>query len=158
VAETTSFIVNGAPQASERDPGTPLLYVLRNDLGLKAARFGCGQGLCGACAILVDDVAVHACDTPLWSVSGKHVVTAEGLLEGDALGRVQQALVDERAGQCGYCLTGIVMRIEGALRAPAPATREGIIEALKRNLCRCGAHPRILKAVDRLLARQEAAR
>ena len=157
MTEATAFIVNGAAQASERDPQTPLLHVLRNDLGLKAARFGCGQGLCGACTVLVDDVAVHACDTPLWSVAGKQVVTAEGLLEGGALGRVQQALVDERAGQCGYCLTGIVMRIEGALRAQAPATRERIVQALARNLCRCGAHPRILKAIDRLLARQEPA-
>jgi nicotinate dehydrogenase subunit A len=144
-----ALTVNGVRHESAVDPDTPLLYVLRNELGLTGARFGCGLGLCGACFVHVDGAVVASCDTPLWSVEGKAVVTVEGLAPGDALHPVQQAMLDEQAAQCAYCVTGVLMSGAALLeRSPHPDRAE-VVEALERNLCRCGAHNRMVRAVLR---------
>jgi nicotinate dehydrogenase subunit A len=137
------FTVNGALREIDADPETPLLYVLRNDLGLLGARFGCGIGLCGACFVHVDGVSVPSCDTPVWSLEGKSVVTVEGITPHP----VQQAFLERQAAQCGYCVTGIIMTAAALLDRephPSPAT---VTEALDRHLCRCGAHQRMVTAV-----------
>jgi aerobic-type carbon monoxide dehydrogenase small subunit (CoxS/CutS family) len=132
------------------EPETPLLYVLRNDLKLKGARFGCGLGLCGACTVLVDGKPVQSCDFPLSAAAGKAVLTIEGLSTNGRLHPLQQAFVDEQAAQCGYCVTGIIMTAKALLDAnPQPSEAE-IRAALKGNLCRCGTHQRILRAIQRV--------
>jgi nicotinate dehydrogenase subunit A len=138
-----SFLVNGVRREVDTDPETPLLYVLRNDLGLMGARFGCGLGLCGACFVHVDGEPVPSCDTPVWSLEGKSVVTVEGLTPHP----VQQAFLDEQAAQCGYCVTGIVMTAAALLdREPHPDERR-VAEALDRHLCRCGSQQRMVRAI-----------
>lgn len=135
--------VNGELHEVGADPETALLYVLRDHLDLKGTRFGCGLGLCGSCLVLIDGQAVYSCDTPLWSAEGKAVTTVEGLRGHPVTG----ALVDEQAAQCGYCISGIVVAAAELLRHnPDPAEAE-VREALDRNLCRCGAHNRIVRAV-----------
>ena len=139
--------VNGAQVVVETEPDTPLLSVLRNDLDLKGARFGCGVALCGACFVQVDGAVVPSCDTPIWSVQQKSVVTVEGLAEGDDLHLVQQALLDAQAGQCGYCLSGLLVSA-AALLDTDPQPHEGaVLEAFERNLCRCGVQRRIVGAI-----------
>jgi nicotinate dehydrogenase subunit A len=138
--------VNGASRSVEAHPGTPLLYALRNELGLAGSRFGCGSGQCGACFVLVDGKPIASCDLPLWSVEGKKIMTIEGL---GGRHPVQKALVAEQAAQCGYCMSGIVMSAVSLLqRNPHPSDRE-IREALDKNLCRCGSHNRVVRAVLR---------
>lgn len=135
--------VNDTEHTVERDPDTPLLSVLREDLGLTAAKFGCGIGLCGACTVLVDDRPTHACDTPMWAVDGKRIRTVEGLRDHP----VQRAFVAEQAMQCGYCIAGIIMT-SVALTERVPDPDEATVrQALDGNLCRCGAHNRIVRAV-----------
>ena len=141
--------MNGRDHEVAADPVTPLLYVLRNDLGLKGTRFGCGTGHCGACAVLVDGRAVRSCIAPLESVAGRRVTTIEGLSAGGTLHPVQQALLDEQAGECGYCVSGIVISAKALLDAVPRPTVTQIREALDGNLCRCGAHQRFLRAVAR---------
>jgi nicotinate dehydrogenase subunit A len=137
------LLVNGVAREVDADPETPLLYVLRNDLGLMGARFGCGLGLCGACFVHVDGVAAPSCDMPIWSLEGKSVVTVEGLTPHP----VQQAFLDEQAAQCGYCVTGIVMSAAALLeREPHPDERR-VAEALDRHLCRCGSQQRMVRAI-----------
>jgi nicotinate dehydrogenase subunit A len=139
--------VNGAGRTVACDPDTPLLDVLRHDLQLSGPRFGCGLGLCGACFVLVDGQARSSCDLPAWAAEGRQVTTVEGLLDGGTLDAVQQAFIDEQAAQCGYCTSGMVVSAVALLRASrSPAERE-VREALERNLCRCGAHRRIVGAV-----------
>ena len=138
-----SLTVNGMVREVEADPDTPLLYVLRNDLGLVGARFGCGLGLCGACFVHVDGVAVPSCDTPVWSVAGKSVVTVEGISPH----RVQRAFLDEQAAQCGYCVTGIVMTAAALLERDPHPGEETVTAALDRHLCRCGAQQRMVRAI-----------
>jgi nicotinate dehydrogenase subunit A len=139
--------VNGAEHTIDCDPDTPLLYVLRNDLGLTAAKFGCGLGLCGACNILVDDVPTHSCDTPLWSVEGKDIVTLEGLGDATRPHPLQQAFITEQAMQCGYCVAGIIVTAAALTdREPNPDEKT-VRAALDGNLCRCGAHNRIIRAI-----------
>ncbi len=147
--QTFHLTVNGRSVDVTADGDTPLLYILRNDLGLKGARFGCGEGLCGSCTVIVDGRAINSCDTPLWSVDGKRVETIEGLADGDTLHPVQKAILAEQAGQCGYCLSGIIMRAKAFLDVTPEPSRAQIAEALDPNLCRCGAHDRILRAVQR---------
>jgi len=113
------------------------------------ARFGCGLGLCGACFVHVDGAVVASCDTPLWSVDGKAVATVEGLAAGDDLHPVQQAILDEQAAQCAYCVTGVIMSGAALLRRSPHPDRAEVVEALERNLCRCGAHNRMVRAVLR---------
>jgi nicotinate dehydrogenase subunit A len=144
-----ALTVNGERREIDADPDTPLLYVLRNDLGLLGPRFGCGMGLCGACFVHVDGAVVPACDTPLWSVEGKTVVTVEGLAPEGELHPVQQAMLAEQAAQCAYCVTGVIMSGAALLaRSPRPERAE-VVDALERNLCRCGAHGRMVRAVLR---------
>ncbi len=146
---TTTIDVNGARHAVAADPETPLLYVLRNDLKLKGARFGCGLGMCGACTVLVDGKPVQSCDFPLSAAAGKSVTTVEGLSAEGRLHPLQQAFIDEQAAQCGYCTTGIIMTAKALLDAnPSPSDAQ-IRAALKGNLCRCGTHQRILGAIKR---------
>jgi nicotinate dehydrogenase subunit A len=145
----TQLEVNGERRSVSAGPDTPLLYVLRNDLGLVGSRFGCGNGQCGACFVIVEGRPVPSCDTPLWSVENKSVTTVEGLAEGGELHPVQKALLAEQAAQCGYCISGIAVAAAAFLsRNPNPSEQQ-IREALDRNLCRCGAHNRVVRAVLR---------
>ena len=146
---STILNVNGSTHAVDADPETPLLYVLRNDLKLKGARFGCGQGQCGACTVLIDGKAVQSCDLPVSAAAGKAVTTIEGISTNGRLHPLQQAFVGEQAAQCGYCITGIIMAAKGLLDANPRASDAEIRTALKGNLCRCGTHHRILRAVRR---------
>src|SRR6185295_19740721 len=136
-------------------PDTPLVYALRNDLQLKGTRFGCGTGHCGACTVLVDGRPVQSCEAPLWSAAGKEVTTVEGLGSRDKPHPLQQAFLDEQAAQCGYCINGILMNAAALLRENKNPTDEEIAAALDRNLCRCGTHVRILRAI-RKAARKAA--
>ena len=139
--------VNGASRALLCEPDAPLLDLLRHDLGLSGPRFGCGLGLCGACFVLIDGQARSSCDFPAWAAEGRQVTTVEGLLDGETLDAVQQAFIDEQAAQCGYCTSGMVVSAVALLRGNhAPSERE-VREALDGNLCRCGAHRRIVGAV-----------
>jgi nicotinate dehydrogenase subunit A len=141
--------VNGADREVSAAEDTPLLYALRNDLGLKAARFGCGTGQCGACFVLIDGRAVASCDTPLWSAVGKTIVTLEGLGTPERPHPLQCAVIDEQAAQCGYCLSGILVSAAALLAQNATPAEADVRAALDRNLCRCGSHNRLVRAVLR---------
>ena len=138
--------VNGASRDVEAHPDTPLLYVLRNDLGLAGTRFGCGSGQCGACFVLVDGRPTASCDLPIGSVSGKKILTIEGL---GGRHPVQKALIAEQAAQCGYCMSGIVMSAAALLSQKPKPTEQEIRTSLDKNLCRCGSHNRVVRAVLR---------
>ena len=139
--------VNGVQHAVEAEAETPLLYVLRNDLQLKGTRFGCGSGLCGACTVIIDGKAVQSCDIPVSAAAGKSITTIEGLGTVEKPHPLQQAFIEEQAGQCGFCLSGIIMSTQALIESnPSPSDAE-IREALARNLCRCGTHQRILRAI-----------
>jgi nicotinate dehydrogenase subunit A len=146
---TVHLTVNGEPRQVDDDPDTPLLDVLRGSLGLRGARFGCGQGLCGACAVLVDGRTIISCETPLWSVAGTSVTTVEGLATDGRLHPVQQAVLDEQAGQCGFCLSGLVVRAAALLAEQPRPDEAAVAEALDRHLCRCGIQRRMIAAVVR---------
>ena len=142
--------VNGRDVVVTAPPDTPVLFVLRNDLGLVGAKLGCGGEQCGACRVLVEGEARYACATEVGSLEGKRLVTVEGLRRGDTLHPVQQALLDHNAAQCGICLSGIVIAAVALFdRTPRPSRAE-IREALSPQLCRCGAHPRVLRALEAL--------
>jgi nicotinate dehydrogenase subunit A len=143
------IIVNGIEREVTSDPETPLLYVLRNDLGLKGTRFGCGEGTCGACMVLVDGEPVQSCDVPLATVAGRQIRTVEGLADGSRPHPLQQAFIAEQAAQCGYCTSGILISACALLERNSSPTRHEIAEALDPNLCRCGSHWRVLLAVER---------
>jgi nicotinate dehydrogenase subunit A len=145
----TELEVNGQRRSVSAGPDTPLLYVLRNDLGLVGSRFGCGTGQCGACFVIVEGKAVPSCDTPLWSVSGKKITTVEGLAKGGELHPVQKALLEEQAAQCGYCISGIAVAAVAFLSRNRHPSESEVREALDKNLCRCGAHNRVVRAVLR---------
>jgi nicotinate dehydrogenase subunit A len=149
--------VNGAERVIECEPDAPLLDVLRQDLGLSGPKFGCGAGLCGACFVLIGGRARSSCDFPAWAAGGQDITTVEGLLDDGTMHPVQQAVVDEQAAQCGYCTSGMIMSAVALLRAnPEPAEAE-VRSALDGNLCRCGSHQRIVRAVLRAVARSTAA-
>ncbi|MEJ3749863.1 (2Fe-2S)-binding protein [Actinomycetes bacterium KLBMP 9797] len=139
--------VNGEPRAVTASPDTTLLDVLRNRLGLVGSRFGCGQGLCGACFVLVDGTAVPSCDVPMWSAADRDVTTVEGLAEDGALHPVQEAFLAEQAAQCGYCVSGMLISAAALLARDPHPDEAAVAAALDRNLCRCGAHPRMVRAV-----------
>jgi aerobic-type carbon monoxide dehydrogenase small subunit (CoxS/CutS family) len=141
--------VNGHDHQIESDPDTPLLYVLRDELKLNAAKFGCGLGQCGACTVIVDGKAVLSCVTPLLLLNGKQVTTLEGLGTIDAPAPIQRAFMEEQAAQCGYCIAGMMMRAQALLQRNSKPTDEQIRSELQTNLCRCGTHMRILRAVRR---------
>jgi nicotinate dehydrogenase subunit A len=147
VTEPFRLRVNGMDTEVRAAPDTPLLSVLRNDLGLMGTRFGCGLGQCGACFVRLDGAVVPACDTPLWSVADRSVVTVEGLAPDQELHPVQQALLDHQAAQCGFCIAGIAVRASALLEEDPAPDAETVARALDRNLCRCGAHRRIIAAV-----------
>ena len=148
-AERFTFQVNGTEHTLEADGKTPLLDVLRNTLGLKGTRFGCGAEQCGACFVLVDAHAVASCKTPLWAVERKSVTTVEGLGRPEAPHPLQQAFIAEQAAQCGYCTSGMLISAAALLeRTPRPSEAE-VKQALDRNLCRCGCYNRIVRAVLR---------
>jgi nicotinate dehydrogenase subunit A len=141
--------VNGRSHEVETDGATPLLYVLRDDLGLNGAKFGCGLGQCGACTVLMDDKPVLSCITPITVAEGRRITTLEGLGTLDNPGAVQRAFIAEQAAQCGFCIPGMIMRAEALLRRnPQPSDKE-IRGHMSPNLCRCGTHMRILAAVRR---------
>jgi nicotinate dehydrogenase subunit A len=139
--------VNGHLRYVDADDDTALLYVLRNHLGLKGTRFGCGLGVCGACSVLVDGHPVYSCDTPLWSMKGKEVTTVEGLGDEGKPHPVARAIVEQQAAQCGYCMSGIVVSAARLLATNAEPTEAEVRAALDDNLCRCGAHNRVVRAV-----------
>ena len=147
------LVVNDRPCRVEAEPETPLLYVLRNELGLKGTRFGCGLGQCGACTVIVDGAAVQSCDVPLSAVSGKRITTIEGLAEDGKLHPLQEAFIAEQAAQCGYCASGIIMTAKALLDSQPNPTEEEVRAALTGNLCRCGTHSRILRAIQRVAER-----
>ena len=149
MTERVTLRVNGRAHEVAAEPSTPLLYILRNDLGLKGTRFGCGAGHCGACTVLVDGNAVQSCDTPLWSASGREITTIEGLGSAEHPHPLQQAFLGEQAAQCGYCINGIIMSAAALLKRTPQPTDAQIAAALDRNLCRCGTHVRILRAIHR---------
>lgn len=148
-ATTFRLRVNGGERSVQADENASLLDVLRNACGLKATRFGCGSGECGACHVLVDGVSVPACDTPAASVQDKAIVTVEGMAQEGRLNRLQQAFLDEQAGQCGYCLSGILASATALLAREPQPTEAQVKQALDGHLCRCGAHHRIVRAVLR---------
>jgi nicotinate dehydrogenase subunit A len=146
------FTLNGQATSLEVDPDRTLLDVLRNTLGLKASRLGCGLGQCGACTVILGDHAVTSCDTPMWSGAGKSVTTLEGLGTRDAPHPLQAAFIEEQALQCGYCTSGMLMRAAALLqRDPQPAESD-IKAALEGNLCRCGVQNRVVRAVQKACA------
>ena len=141
--------VNGKSQAVDAEPDMPLLYALRNDLQLNGPKFGCGLAQCGACTVIMDGVAIRSCVTPVAAAQNKAVTTLEGLGNTKRLHKIQQAFVDEQAVQCGYCINGMIMTAKALLdKNPKPNDAQ-IKEALAGNLCRCGTHIRILRAVKR---------
>jgi nicotinate dehydrogenase subunit A len=141
--------VNGRDHDVDVEPDTPLLYVLRNDLRLNAAKFGCGLGQCGACTVLVGGEPVFSCLTPVMLLEGKPITTLEGLGTADRPGPIQQAFIDEQAAQCGYCIPGMMMRAQALLQRNPQASDAEIRDHMQPNLCRCGTHMRILRAVHR---------
>lgn len=153
---TYELEINGTPRAVTAEADTPLLSVLRTELGLSGPRFGCGAGECGACRVLVDDQSMPACDTPVWAVAGKAVTTIEGLGSESDPHPLQSAFLKEQAMQCGYCVSGILISAAALLRRVARPTEDEVRAALDRNLCRCGAHNRMVRAI--LAASAEMAR
>lgn len=158
MSDPVEFRLNGSACRVHAEPRLSLLQALR-DQGHTGTRFGCGQAQCGACHVLIDGRSQPACDTPLWAVAGKAVTTVEGLAEDGRPGVLQQAFIDEQAGQCGYCLSGILVTATELLRSRPDPSEAQVRQALDGHLCRCGAHNRIVRAVLRAAARlrQEAA-
>jgi nicotinate dehydrogenase subunit A len=142
-----NVLVNGRHEEVHTEPDTALLYVLRNHLGLKGTRFGCGLGLCGACFVLIDGRPAYSCDTPVWAVEGREVITVEGLGTPQRPHPVARAIVGGQAAQCGFCISGIVIAAAALLARNDDPTEDEVRTALEGNLCRCGAHNRIVRAV-----------
>jgi nicotinate dehydrogenase subunit A len=141
--------VNNREHEVAADPQTPLLYVLRNELSLNAAKYGCGLGQCGACTVVIDGVAVFSCVTPIQLLAGRRIITLEGLGSADNPGALQRAFIELQAAQCGFCIPGMMMRAHALLTLYPRPTNAQIRGALEPNLCRCGTHMRILAAVRR---------
>jgi nicotinate dehydrogenase subunit A len=144
-----NLTVNGAARAVDAKPDTPLLYVLRNELGLVGSRFGCGSGLCGACYVLIDGRPMASCDLPASFAVGKQITTVEGLGRNGDLHPVQKALIAEQAAQCAYCMSGIAVSAAALLAVNKRPTENEVRAALDKHLCRCGSHNRVVKAVLR---------
>ncbi len=149
---TIRFTVNGMARSVDTQPERPLLEVLREDLGLTGTKYGCGEGQCGACTVLLDNKPAFSCVTPVRAAQGRNIVTIEGLAEGGKLHPVQQAFLDEGAMQCGYCTPGMVLRTVALLESYPRPTDAQIVEGLNGNVCRCNAYHRILAAVRRAAA------
>lgn len=148
-----SLHVNGKTEQVEMaDPSTPLLYVLRNELALHGPRFGCGLGQCGACMVHVDGEPTFSCLLPVAAVEGRKITTLEGLLENGKPNKLQQAFIEEEAAQCGYCISGMVMQAQALLNRNPHPTEEEIRSHMEPNLCRCGTHVAIMRAIKRAAA------
>ena len=156
MAQMVALQVNGRHVAVQGESGQNLLDLLRNTLQLKATRLGCGQGQCGACRVMVDGHAVAACETPLWAVEGKSVTTLEGLGQRSAPHALQTAFMEEQAMQCGFCSSGILMSAAALLQKKPQPTRQEIVQAIDGHLCRCGAHNRVVRAIEKAAARLAA--
>lgn len=152
-----ALTVNGQSHQLDAEPDTPLLYVLRNDLKLNAAKYGCGLGQCGSCTVLVDGEPVFSCVTPILLLEGRSITTVEGLGTIDAPGPMQQAFIQEQAAQCGYCIPGMMMRAQALLQVNPAATEDEIKAHMEPNLCRCGTHMRIMAAIKRAGALMQTA-
>ncbi len=146
--ETVRFTLNGKATQVSTDPNRKLLWVLRTDLGLTGTKYGCGEALCGACTVLVGREAVRSCQTTMNDIRGKEVVTIEGLAEGGTLTPLQKAFMEHDAFQCGYCTSGMIMNAHALLHTRPHPSRAEIISEMDNNLCRCGAHNRILLAIE----------
>jgi aerobic-type carbon monoxide dehydrogenase small subunit (CoxS/CutS family) len=146
--EHVRFTVNGKPVTVTVDGNRPLLWVVRTDLGLTGAKYGCGKGLCGACTILVDNTAVRSCVMPVKSVNGRNVITIEGLAHNGRLHPLQKAFMEHDALQCGFCTPGMILTAYSFLQTHAQPTYADIVQQMDQNLCRCGAHTRIIRAIQ----------
>jgi aerobic-type carbon monoxide dehydrogenase small subunit (CoxS/CutS family) len=151
-----TLTVNGKDHQVDADPSTPLLYVLRDHLQLNGAKFGCGLGQCGACTVTVNGRPVLSCITPIAALQGRRITTIEGLGTIDNPGPVQRAFIEEQAAQCGYCIPGMMMRAQALLESNPAPTRPQIRRFMNANLCRCGTHMRILRAVERAAGLMQA--
>lgn len=147
-----AFQLNGRTVSMPSDSGQSLLDLLRNTLLLKATRMGCGQGQCGACRVLLDGQAVAACEMPLWAIEGKNVTTVEGLGSRSAPHALQTAFIEEQAMQCGFCTSGILISAAALLQRQPHPTRQDIVQAIDGHLCRCGAHNRVVRAIEKAAA------
>ena len=156
--KTIQFTLNDAPVSIAVDSGWSLLWVLRTDLNLTGAKFGCGEGLCGACTVLVDDEAIPSCQVSVDSVSGRDVKTIEGLVSDGQLHPIQRAFIKYDALQCGFCTPGMILRAYSLLISNPSPTRDQIVEAMDDNLCRCGAHVRIIQAIQTASAELQGGR
>ena len=152
-----TLTINGRHHDVDAEPDTPLLYVLRNDIALNGAKFGCGMGQCGACTVLLDGAAVFSCITPIALLAGRSITTIEGLGTVAAPNPVQAAFIEEQAAQCGYCIAGMVMRAQALLARNHAPTDDEIRDHMMPNLCRCGTHMRILRAVRRAATAMQSA-
>ena len=148
MANPIELIVNGRKQSTESDPDTPLLTVLRDQLHLTGSKYGCGEGQCGACTVLLDGVARRSCITPVSAVAGKSITTIEGLEQSGRLHPVQQAFLDAEAFQCAYCTSGMIISSVALLQQNPNPSPDEITQSLQGNICRCGTHPRIVEAVQ----------
>jgi aerobic-type carbon monoxide dehydrogenase small subunit (CoxS/CutS family) len=148
MAESISFTLNGRATTLEADPERRLLWALRGELELTGAKYGCGRGHCGSCTVVVDGQAVRSCTTSLDKIAGKEILTIEGLANGDELHPLQRAFVKHGGLQCGYCTPGMIMNAYALLERNPKPTRNEIIDAMERNLCRCAAHQRIIGAIE----------
>ena len=148
--------VNGKAYQVDADPATPLLYILRDQLQLNGAKFGCGLGQCGACTVLIDGRPVFSCITPISVLHERKVKTIEGLGTADNPGPVQRAFIEEQAAQCGFCIPGMMMRAQALLERNTAPSREEIKRHMSPNLCRCGTHMRIIRAIERAAALMKA--
>jgi nicotinate dehydrogenase subunit A len=153
---TYELKVNGQTHTVEAEPSTPLLYILRNDLGLNGPKFGCGLGQCGSCTVIINGNAVRSCQELVRAATRGEITTLEGLGSIDNMHPIQQAFVDEQAAQCGYCINGMIMTAKAFVDRNPGATEEQLRDALDRNLCRCGTHVRIMRAVARYAAEVRA--
>lgn len=153
--KTIRFKLNGKPKSLSVDRKRMLLWVLRTDFGLKGAKYGCGEGFCGACTVLVNNEAVRSCQTPVEDVDGKEVITIEGLAKKGKFHPLQEAFVRHDALQCGYCTPGMILSAYNLLLKNSNPTRKDIINSLEENLCRCGAHKRIVEAVQAVAQRMK---
>jgi len=148
MTKTIRFRLNGKPTTIETDAERTLLWVLRGELGLTGTKFGCGEGICGSCTVVIDGLAVRSCSVPVASVDGREVTTIEGLGHDGALHPLQTAFVEHGGFQCGYCTPGMIMSAYALLRANPKLSREAIVKGMEDNLCRCGAHQRIIAAIE----------
>ena len=149
MAKPIDLVVNGKRYSVRAEPDAPLLFVLRNDLGLTGTKYGCGEGQCGACTVLLDGGPIRSCQIPASVAAGRRITTIEGLAEDGRLHPVQQAFLEEEAFQCAYCTSGMIMSSVALLQQKRNPSEAEIVRFLQGNLCRCGTHPRIISAVQR---------